>query len=87
MGGCEDALGGLGAHRGPDRGEAVGAGHSNEFAQATEQHIAEVLAGGLVAVVPITSRSYGLRSEVKLDSNESGLTHADRGPVNAHAVR
>lgn len=32
--------------------------------------------GGLVAVVPITSRSYGLRSHVALDSDESGLAHA-----------
>jgi mRNA interferase MazF len=32
--------------------------------------------GGLVAVVPITSRSYGLRSHVELDPNDSGLAHA-----------
>ena len=32
--------------------------------------------GGLVAVVPITSRSYGLRSHVELDSGGSGLAHA-----------
>ena len=32
--------------------------------------------GRLVAVVPITSRCYGLRSHVELDSGESGLAHA-----------
>ncbi|MDA8075067.1 MAG: type II toxin-antitoxin system PemK/MazF family toxin [Actinomycetota bacterium] len=31
--------------------------------------------GGLVAVVPISSRSYGLRSHVELDSAQSGLAH------------
>ena len=31
--------------------------------------------GGLVAVAPISSRSYGLRSHVELDSADSGLAY------------
>ena len=32
--------------------------------------------GGLVAVVPVSSRSYGLRSHVELGSGESRLAHS-----------
>jgi len=36
VGGGDDGLGGFHAHRGPDRGEVVGAGHSTEFVHCGE---------------------------------------------------
>lgn len=33
-------------------------------------------AGGLVVIVPITTRGYGLRSHVELEPEHSGLEHA-----------
>ncbi len=53
-------------------------GHEPAFRQPAVVVSVDILnngAGGLVIVVPITTRGYGLRSHIELEPENSGLEH------------
>lgn len=59
-----------------DLGQPIG--HEPAFRRPAVVVSANVLSngpGGLVAVVPVSSRAYGLRSHVELGTGSSGLGH------------
>lgn len=59
-----------------DLGQPVG--HEPDFTRPALVVSVDILnngPGGLVVVVPITSRAYGLRSHIELEAGSTGLDH------------